>query len=77
MKQYTFSVTNLVSKKSDIVRCTAANPEWALLQVKSCYEGYLVCDLYCDIDKPHAVLGEIDASSMTAADAAFLEWKTS
>lgn len=73
MRQFSFSVLNKHSSGAAIVRCTAPTAEWARLQIVSYYGNQFdVCDLPCDIDPPHKVLGEIDASSMTQRDADYL-----
>lgn len=70
MRQYTYSIIDKKTNKADLVRCTAPNPEWARLQVILAYgQECEVAESFCDIDPPHRILGEIDASDMTQADA--------
>jgi len=70
MKQFTYEITCVRTGRVERARCTAPNAEWARLQVRLAYEPqFIVADLCCDIDPPHRVFGEIDASGMTRIDA--------
>lgn len=70
MKQFTYEITCNRTGRIERARCTADNAEWARLQVRLAYEPqFIVADLHCDIDPPHRVLGEIDASGMTQEEA--------
>lgn len=74
MKQYTYDAIDGRTGHSVQIRCTAAKPEWARLQIVNYYgRHFTICETFRDIDPPHRVLGEIDAASMTAADAEWLE----
>ena len=74
MKQYTYSIIDKQTGHANQVRCTAPKPEWARLQVLLIYgQECEVAESFCDIDPPHQVLGEIDASDMTQSDADWAE----
>jgi hypothetical protein len=67
MRQYSYSIIN-PQGCAYVVHCTAANPEWARAQVAHSYSGWFVCEQFCDINPPHRIYGEIDASDMCADD---------
>lgn len=73
MKQYTYEAIEERTGASVQIRCTAAKPEWARLQIVNYYgRHFAICETFRDIDPPHHVLGEIDAASMTERDAKWL-----
>lgn len=78
MKQYAYEMTSKRTGGAHRVYVTAARPEWAYLQVLAAYaDEFDVCDLFCDVGRPHQVCGEIDASGMTQTDADWLQSKLS
>jgi hypothetical protein len=65
MKQYEFQITNKRTARVEHARATARTAEIARKQIEQYYgEQFDVAALYCDINPPHQVLGEIDCSNI-------------
>lgn len=72
MKQYEFEAITPTGR-TERIRCTAANPEWARAQIAYSYSSWTIAQAFCDAHPAHHFLGEIDASEMDADD---YEWIT-
>lgn len=63
MKQYTFEARHRKTNRLERIRATARTPEIARWHIVNYYGSQFdIADLYCDIDPPHRILGEIDCS---------------
>ena len=72
MKQYEYQLINKKSNRVDHVRATAKTPDIARNQIILKYgRDFEVADLFCDINPPHHILGEIDCSDFPDSD---IEW---
>lgn len=73
MKQYEYEMTNKRTKRIEHKRATATSPAIARAQIVLMYgTQFDVADLFCDINPPHYILGEIDCSTFPATDTDWL-----
>jgi hypothetical protein len=73
MKQYTYSIVHKTQDRANTVRATAKTPEIARAQIVLMYgRHHTVAELFCDIDPPHRILGEIDCSDFPDTDMTWL-----
>jgi len=64
MKQFTYEVTHRASGRVERIRATAKTAPIARAHIVDYYGAQFdVADLFCDIDPPHRVLGEIDCTA--------------
>lgn len=64
MKQYEFEITHRTRRNVERARATARTPEIARWHIVDCYgDQFDVADLFCDVNPPHHVRGEIDCTS--------------
>ena len=74
MRQYTFQIVNKKTSQVDHVRATAANPEIARNQIVLAHGlHHNVMGLFCNVNPPHHILGEIDCTGFPLSDLAWLE----
>jgi len=73
MKQYEFEMVNKRTGRIEHKRATAANAEIARAQIVVKYAPqFIVAGLFCDVNPPHHILGEIDCADFPAADFSWL-----
>lgn len=73
MKQYEYQLINKTSGRVEHARATAKTPEIARNQIVLTYgDQFEVMGLFCNINPPHRVLGEIDCSDFPDSDAQWL-----
>ncbi len=64
MKQYEFEAVHRTRRNVERIRATARTPEIARWHIVNYYgDQFDVADLFCDVNPPHHVLGEIDCTS--------------
>ena len=64
MKQYEYEATHRTRGNVERIRATARNAAIARAHIVEEYgQQFDIADLFCNIDKPHAVLGEIDCTA--------------
>jgi hypothetical protein len=67
MRQYEFEAINRKRGNIERIRATALNETLARAAIVDYYaDQFEVMELCCDINPPHAILGEIDCSTITA-----------
>ena len=67
MKQYEFEAIHRNRKNVERIRATAATEAIARAAIVDYYaDQFDVMESCCDINPPHAILGEIDCSTITA-----------
>ena len=63
MRQYEFEITHRTRHNVERARATARTPEIARWHIVDFYgDQFDVADLFCDVNPPHHVLGEIDCT---------------
>ena len=73
MKQYEYQITNMATGRVEHARATAATADIARAQIVLAYGSQFdVAGLFCDINSPHRILGEIDCSGFPLTDAQWL-----
>ena len=69
MRQYTFEAANRRTGRVEPIRATARTDAIARAHIVNYYgDQFDIADLYCDIDPPHRVLGEIDCTDPGAEE---------
>jgi hypothetical protein len=71
MQQYSFRLT-APNGAGYTAHCTAAQADWARLQIVHSYQGFTVGATPAEVHPPHHIYTETDASMMTPADAVWL-----
>jgi hypothetical protein len=73
MRQYEYQLINKRTARVEHARATAATAAIARAQIVLAYgQQFEVLDLYCDINPPHHVMGEIDCSNFPDTDTQWL-----
>jgi len=73
MKQYEYQIINRATGRIEHIRATAATADIARAQIVLSYGSQFdVADLFCDINPPHHVIGEIDCSDFPVSDIPWL-----
>ena len=63
MKQYEFEATHRTRRNVERIRATARTPEIARWHIVNYYgDQFDVADLFCNVNPPHHILGEIDCT---------------
>lgn len=71
MRQFEFEAVNRKRGNVERIRATAINARVARWHIVNEYGAqFEIADLYCDINPPHRVLGEIDCSAPACAEMA-------
>ena len=73
MKQYEFEIHNKRTARVEYARATAETPVIARAQIVLAYSTQFdVMGLFCDVNPPHHVVGEIDCSDFPLSDLTWL-----
>jgi hypothetical protein len=73
MRQYEYQLINKRTARVEHASATAATAAIARAQIVLAYgQQFEVLDLYCDINPPHHVMGEIDCSNFPDTDTQWL-----
>jgi hypothetical protein len=73
MKQFEYQMTRRATGRIEYARATAVTADIARAQIVLSYGSQFdVADLFCDINPPHSILGEIDCSDFPVSDCAWL-----
>ena len=69
MKQYTFEATNRRTGRVEPIRATARNEAIARAHIVNYYgDQFDIAGLFCNVNPPHHVLGEIDCTGPGAEE---------
>jgi hypothetical protein len=73
MKQYEYEATHKTRGNIERIRATAASADIARAQIVLAYgQQFAISELFCDVNAPHQIVGEINCSDFPPSDFAWL-----